>query len=103
MIGEFKLYGLMGTLIYLATVILLAVMALFNLTFYLNNPGQNGAKWAKYFLVSSLILLAFDGVCYIFYSQNRFYWNSQQNGNFDDRMFSIWIPLHLICYFLLPF
>lgn len=59
-----KFNGLVGVLIFLATVVLLAIIVSINSAIYFfgRTSTHPVSKWPKYLLLSAIILLIFDGV-----------------------------------------
>ncbi len=101
-----KFDGLLGGLIFLATVIVLAIVFLINvLSYFLDRkPDQRPSKLAKYFLFSTMAILAFDGMFFwLIFVQGKKTWEQDEAVAFDKRMFYGWIPSHIAAYFLLPF
>lgn len=101
--GGFELNGIVGAFILMATLVVMAVIALISLIVYLvgRKSGQSGLKWSKYFLLSAIIFLLFDGMILLFlYSQNKTVLNREQAIAFDKWMLLGWIPAHVLGYFL---
>ena len=98
--------GLVGVLIFLVTAILLTFIVLIHSAFYFfaKKSIENQSSWSKYFLLSAIILLIFDGVFYmlIFFPGNKTLTRDEAIA-FDNNMLLIWIPAHLIGYFFFAF
>ncbi|HVE59596.1 MAG TPA: hypothetical protein VNB22_22490 [Pyrinomonadaceae bacterium] len=101
--GAIRFDGIIGGFILLATPVVMTVITLINLVVYLvgRKSGQSELKWSKYFLLSAIIFLLFDGIILVFiYSQNTISFNRDQAMAFDRWMLLGWIPAHLFGYFL---
>lgn len=100
--GAIQFNGIIGAFIIIATPIVMAVIALISLIVYLagKKSGQSELKWSKYFLLSAIIFLLFDGVILMFvFSQNKITLSTDEAIAFDKWMIFGWIPFHLISYF----
>ena len=100
-----EFHGLLGFLIFLATVVLLIVITL--ITFFSNKFGKDKstkvteANWAKSFLQSGIIFLLFDGIFFVLiFLQGDKTITKDEGILFDKQMLYIWIPFHLIGYSL---
>jgi hypothetical protein len=101
--GGFELHGIVGAFILMGTIVVMALIALISLIVHLafRKSGQSGLKWSKYFLLSALIFLLFDGMILLFlYARNETVLNREQAIAFDKWMLFGWIPAHLFGYFL---
>jgi len=98
--GAISLDGLVGVVIFLATVILLAIIVLITLAVYLlgRNSKQSESRWSKHLLISASILLVVDGIFYAFLNKT---FKGDEGALFSQRMVLIWIPFHVVSYFLL--
>ncbi len=107
-----QLNGVMGIFILLATIaslLLIATVALFSFLSEIKNPKLQGKiGWSRHFLLSAVIFLLFDGAFFLFLQQEP---HIQRNTTveiseakiFDERMFTIWIPCHVFGFLLLAF
>ena len=100
--GGVEFNGMFGAFILMATPIVMSVVTLISLVVYLTSrkSGQTGLKWSKYFLISAVIFLLFDGVVLLFVFSNTTTLNRKEAIAFDDWMLLGWVPFHLIGYFL---
>ena len=104
--GMIKFSGALGVAIFLVTVIVLAVVFLFNVLIYFldRTPIHGRSKLSTYFLFSTMVILAFDGIFFwMTFIHGRRAWEQDEAVAFDERMFFAWIPAHIAAYFLLPF
>ncbi len=99
-----ELHGLLGVLIFLATVILMILICL--TAFFYYKFGKDKSKkimeenWAKYFFRSSIIFLLFDGIFFVLIiTQGDKTITKGEGILFDERMIYIWIPFHIVGYF----
>ncbi len=103
---DLKLNGLLGVLILFATILVISLTTLaFLISFIINkDTGENKVRQDKYFLLSGIFLLLFDGMFYMFLVTKRDKSMSQNEGIiFDEKMFYVWIPSHIIVYFFVAF
>ena len=95
-------HGLFGVLIFLATVALLLLLTLVN--FIADRVGghkSEKADWSKYLFRSGLIFLLFDAIFFVLvFLQGDKTITKDEGILFDCRMTYIWIPFHIIGYFL---
>ena len=103
---NFEYNGLLGVLIFLVTVAALVVAALIALAVFIfgtrGSQRKTGARWSKYFLLSGIIFLLFDGMFYVMeFSGSGRTISSERGKALDWWMFYVWIPAHLIGYFLI--
>ena len=101
--GGVEFNGIVGAFIIMATPVVMLIIALINLVVYLagRKSGQSELKWSKYFLLSAIIFLLFDGLVLMFlFSRNTTALNRDEAAAFDKWMLFGWIPLHLFGYFL---
>lgn len=93
--------GLLGVLIFLVTVAALGIATLVALAVFIfaarTPQRERKTRWSKYFLLSGVIFLCFNGLFYLFLPKTM---TSQQGKALDWWMFYVWIPCHLIGYFL---
>jgi len=101
--GGVEFNGIVGAFIILATPVVMVFIALISLIVYLagRKSGQSELKWSKYFLLSAMIFLLFDGMVLMFlFSQNTSTLNRDEAVAFDKWILLGWIPVHLFGYFL---
>ena len=103
---SFEYNGLLGVLVFLATVAALVVAALIALAVFIfgarGAQRKTGARWSKYFLLSGIIFLLFDGMFYVMeFSGTGKTISSERGKALDWWMFYVWIPCHLLGYFLI--
>jgi hypothetical protein len=101
-----NLSGLIGIFILLTTLALVGLLTLIFLVFYLlgMNKEENMMPWSKYFFLSGIVLLLFDGMFLMFLVTRNDKTMDQVEGKlFDERMLFVWTPVHIAVYFLFPF
>lgn len=91
--------GVIGILTFFATVGVLLFIALVSGAVCLLG-GKNKRQWPKYFLLSSVILLVFDGIFFLLVFLPKTVWSQDEGRAFDNRMLLIWIPCHIVGFFL---
>lgn len=92
--------GVIGILTFFATVGVLAFIALVSLVVRFLS-GKSKPRWPKYLLLSSVILLIFDGIFFLLVSLPKTVWSQEDGKVFDNRMLLIWIPCHIVGFFLI--
>jgi hypothetical protein len=93
-----EFYGLFGALIFFATVVLLVVVT-GALSF--SSFRKKETNRSKYFFLSGIIFLLLDGIFFVLTFLRGDNTITKGEGTaFDQRMLYIWIPFHLIGYFL---
>jgi hypothetical protein len=106
-----NLSGLVGVFILLATLAVVGFITLILFLFVLyehfatnKEERSSGFPWNKYFLLSGILLLIFDGMFLMFLATRNDKTMTNKDGEvFDERMLFIWIPSHIAVYFLFPF
>lgn len=104
MAGGIQLNGLLSVVIFFATVGLLAIVVLICGAVYLlgRYAKHERSKWLKYFFLSAITLLVIDGIfCLWAYLQGNVVLTQDEAIAFDECMFYIWAPCHVVGYFLL--
>jgi hypothetical protein len=103
---DLKLTGFLGVLILFATILVIGLTTFVSLISFIleKNTKENKVRWSKYFLLSGIFFLLFDGMFYMFLATKRDKSMSQNEGVlFDEEMLYIWIPLHITGYFFVAF
>lgn len=104
---DLKFDGLLGVVIFLATVAALVVVFLITLAIYVfgrRNAGKTSENiWSKHFLLSALLLLIFDGIFYLLAFFPGRTLKSDEGAALDWWMFYVWIPCHFFGYFIIVF
>jgi hypothetical protein len=101
--GMIQFNGLIGGLIFLATVAVLLLSLLINGgLFFLDRHNKfAGSSWRRSFLFSTIVLLVFDGLFYLSVLRPQQVWTQDEGKAFDNQKFFIWIPCHVVGYLLL--
>ena len=97
--GMIQFNGVLGILAFFATVGVLAFIALVSLVVRLLS-GKNKPQWPKHLLLSSVILLVFDGIFFLLVFLPTTVWSQEDGKAFDNKMLLIWIPCHIVGFFL---
>jgi hypothetical protein len=102
-----ELSGLLGGLIFLASlaIFLLLTLITFLIKLYVKKYSrETNPIWINSFLKSSLVFLLFDLAYALLFIGNDNKTMTQDEGRkFDENMLFYWLPFHLIGYFVLPF
>ena len=101
-----ELHGLLGILVFLATVVVLIVATLMALVFFRVDSKRDDEnrklRWSKFFGQAGMILLAFDLVFYVLvFLKGDNVITKEEGILFDQRMLYIWIPFHFFGYFMI--
>jgi hypothetical protein len=101
-----KFDSVIGVLILLATVAILLLVAVISFIKFVSEAKsssiENKQGWSKYFLLSAILFLLFDGAFFLFLQRDKTF-DSNEGATFDNRMAFIWIPCHIIGYFFVVY
>jgi len=102
--GAISFNGVIGVLILYASIFVFAVIVIVNLIsrFVGKKTAPVTAGRPKNWLFSAVLFLAFDVAFLIFLmTPPSRPWEKEEAVAFDDRMLMIWIPCHLVGFFLI--
>lgn len=100
--GTVQFNGLLGGLIFSVTVVLLFLSAFVSMSLCLFGKRRDvGSSWRQSVLFSTIILLLFDGLYYHSVLRLQEAWTRESGSEFDSQMIFIWIPCHILGFFLL--